>query len=59
MPSGAPDRGPGLSCAGFKLRRIKLQGREGEDMDWLIAAVLLVFIVAMLVWLRRYERRRR
>jgi len=27
-------------------------------MDWLIAAVLLVFIVAMLVWLRRSERRR-
>jgi hypothetical protein len=31
---------------------------EGEGMDWLIAAVLLVFIVAMLVWLRRSERRR-
>jgi len=27
-------------------------------MDWLIAAVLLVFIVAMLVWLRRSDRRR-
>jgi hypothetical protein len=36
-----------------------LQGTEGEGMDWLIAAVLLIFIVTMLVWLRRYERRRR
>jgi len=27
-------------------------------MDWLIAAVLLVLIVGMLVWLRRSERRR-
>jgi len=35
-----------------------LKRTEGEGMDWLIAAVLLIFIVAMLVWLRRYERRR-
>jgi len=27
-------------------------------MDWLIAAVLLVLIVGVLVWLRRSERRR-
>jgi len=27
-------------------------------MDWLIAAVLMVLIVTMLVWLKRSERRR-
>jgi len=27
-------------------------------MDWLIAAVLLVLIVTMLVWLKKAERRR-
>jgi len=27
-------------------------------MDWLIAAVLMVLIVTMLVWLKKAERRR-
>ncbi len=27
-------------------------------MDWLMAGVLLILIVAMLTWLKKYERRR-
>jgi hypothetical protein len=34
------------------------RNREGECMDWLIAGVLLVLIVAVLVRLKKSESRR-